>query len=317
MAFTMLCTRSMRITDEMTYRMLVTNIQKNQRSIYDAQEKISSGRKISQPSDDPGGYERVRLLHEDDANIKQYAENTANVSEDLVQTENTLQNILNIFHRASELTIAAGDGTIDPTDRASMGEEINQMLNSLVGLANSTQGGYFLFGGLRTDTQPYTTTTDASGMITAVNYQGNQGVRNVEINKGIYMEANIPGSNPGGENAIFTTSTTDLFDNLIQLRDDLTAGTSPIGTNHLNDINNSRDHIINMLSIVGARQESVQMNSRILDLRETNLASALDNAESIDIAEAMMELSQHQVAYEAALRASSGILNQRSLIDYL
>ncbi len=49
----------------------------------------------------------------------------------------------------------------------------------------------------------------------------------------------------------------------------------------------------------------------------SGIQDALANEEGIDIAEALMELSRTQMAYEAALRASSGILNQSTLIDWI
>jgi flagellin-like hook-associated protein FlgL len=77
---------------------------------------------------------------------------------------------------------------------------------------------------LRTDTPPYQVTRDAEGRITDVTYEGNIQVRQVEIAQGVYTPANIPGSDPTGGEALFQTQTTDLFNDMIELRDRLLAG---------------------------------------------------------------------------------------------
>lgn len=94
-------------------------------------------------------------------------------------------------------------------------------------------------------------------------------------------------------------------------------GTLTISSMTLNSVNDGIDHINNMLSTIGAREETLGLHEDILSQHQVNITDALEQTESIDIAQAVMELSQQQAAYEAALRASSMFLNQPTLIQYV
>jgi len=112
----------MRITNEMSFRMLNSNILKSQQSVYESQQRLSSGKQLLSPSDDPGTYERIELLKEDNSYITQYLKNIESARHEMLATENTLHAITDIFSRASELTISAGDATASTEDRQSMGQ---------------------------------------------------------------------------------------------------------------------------------------------------------------------------------------------------
>ena len=95
------------------------------------------------------------------------------------------------------------------------------------------------------------------------------------------------------------------------------SGTHTIEPETLKDLNSSLNHVINTLTIAGAQQERIRIHDDLLKQRVEGINDILDKKENIDIAEAMMKLSQKQYAYEAALRASSMVLNQPSLIDFI
>lgn len=388
----------MRITDEITYRMLTGNLGAQQDGIYAIQRKISSGKNITKPSDDPGMYEIIQRLHADLAMNNQYERNIDLASRELISVENSLRNTLNILQRAGELAIRGADATTSVTDRQAMGNEVNELLESLLSIANFNEAGHYRYAGLRSDTAPFTAAdANGDGMTDSVSYTGSQEVKQVEISRGVYIPVTVPGSNVSGENAAFQTETTDLFNTLIDLRDRLlagenlaetrnatadaatdvltvsgsyktgsriqvsTTGTLPGGLSantdyyaivaaggirlaaSLDDARNgiaiditdagtgtlsvqsrtgdtltkNEAHVLTMISTIGARQETLATHSEILESHQVNITNTLEESESIDIAQAMMELTQQQAAYQAALQASSMFLNQPSLVDFI
>ncbi|MBN1672170.1 MAG: flagellar hook-associated protein FlgL [Kiritimatiellae bacterium] len=218
----------MRVTNEMTYNMLKSNIMRVSKGIYDLQEQASSGKRLQAPSNDPSSYDAISRLEEDKARLTQFSRNAESLNDELLEADGLLQGVIDILHRGLELTVEASDATKTPVDRQAMAKEVDLLLEGLVDLANSNPGGRYLFAGLRTDTAAYALTRDADGMITDITYQGNTGVRQVEIGQGFTIDANLPGSDFTGEKGVFQTATTDVFSGLMQLRDRLLAGENPV-----------------------------------------------------------------------------------------
>jgi flagellar hook-associated protein 3 len=208
----------------MTYRLMNEYVLRNQDSVYELQEKIATGKQLLKPSDNPGAYDLMMRLYGDKSALEQYERNSERVLEDLLTTDTVLQNVSDMLHRISEIIVTTSDGTMSPDFMYSAAEEIDNMLEELVKLGNTNPNQRYIFAGLRTDTPPYQVTRDAEGRITDVTYEGNIQVRQVEIAQGVYTPANIPGSDPTGGEALFQTQTTDLFNDMIELRDRLLAG---------------------------------------------------------------------------------------------
>jgi flagellar hook-associated protein 3 FlgL len=197
----------------------------NQRdSVYQLQDQIASGKAVTVASDNPGAYDLVARLTTSESCIEQYLLNTKRLQSDLLESDNCLTQITDKLQRVSEIIINCGDSSMTPEYQEAAAAEVDVILEDIVALANSNPNGRYLFAGLRTDTPAYEVTRDAEGYITDVTYQGNSEVRQVEIAKGVYNPANIPGSDTSGGAAVFETQTTDLFGSLIQLRDRLAAG---------------------------------------------------------------------------------------------
>ena len=214
----------MKVTSESAGRMLTYYLLQNRDSVYKLQEQISSGKRVSRPSDDPGSFSLIQQFRQTESCLAQYTTNATRLTERLQTADAKLQDAVEITHRVSEIIVSASDSSKTPVDRQAMGKEVNQYLEEMVNIANTNPEGEYIFAGLRSDTAAYSVTRDADGNITAVTYNGSTETRMVEVGAGVYVPANIPGSDTTSAQAIFQTSETDIFANLILLRDRLMAG---------------------------------------------------------------------------------------------
>jgi len=211
---------TMKISDEMTYRLINSGLTATKQSVFQTQQQISSGRRVTVASDDPSSYEMIIRLKDDLSSIQQYARNAEKLETDLRTIDNSLQSTVSLLQRVQEIIIRGGDATISATDRTALANEVDGLLTQLIDTANISEGGRYIFAGLRTDTKPYVgTDTDADGLIDTVTYNGSMETKQVEIGNGVYIEGNIPGSTTTGSNAVFQTPQVDLFQVLIDLRD--------------------------------------------------------------------------------------------------
>lgn len=388
----------MRITDEMSFRLLTNSIASNRDRLYATQQQIASGLRIVRPSDNPVDYEQIARLQADSASLAQFQRNSNTLENELLRIDENLQRVSSIMQAASELAVQGGDATLTGTDRTALGQAAQTLLDELMAIANTSMGGRYRYAGLRSDTPPYTRTdSNGDGLPDVITYQGSRETNPIEIAAGIYLESNIPGSDLTGTQAVFQTRDIDLFTSIIQLRDRLLAGenttasesfTADAGTDVLGvsgtfvagcavklesngtlptglqadttyyaipvpggiqlaatlddarngvaidlpdtgtgthtirsammgQIQDGLDHIASRISMNGARQALVKMNQDRLSQMESATLTARERIESVDVAKAMMELSKQQMAYEAALRAGSAMINQRTLVDYI
>jgi len=168
-------------------------IRKQTQALSDLQEQATSGQVLNRPSDDPVDSHRVLGLKTDN----QALERQIGMIEDMLATLTTgslaTQNI------TRDLTYALGQLTSGSTSSMpnQIAEAINGALEDILLQANweqaGHQGGYFLFGGEKSDTPPYLAERDANGDIIRVTYQGSSNERDVEVAKGVEMSAVLVG----------------------------------------------------------------------------------------------------------------------------
>ena len=301
----------------MSYRLLTDSIRNHQTNILTSQQRLSSCLAVTKASDDPGAYSMIRALASSQTQMTQYQRNVG-IAETYHKTvSDSLTQATTLMHRLNEIAVKGGDGTLDDTTRGTLVDEVNELLETMVSLANGSDGGRFIFGGLRTDAAPYETTLDADGKISSVSYVGSEETREIRIGDTTTVVTNYPGSTASGEGGVFQTATRDVFASIIALRDALASGTEIADAGILDDLQDDLDHILTASSLNGARQEQVATQKSYLLMMQSSAKAARSQLEAVDIAQETIKLAQAETAYQAALKSTSTMLQQISLLDYL
>lgn len=166
----------MRISTAAMQQLAISAILEQQAELSRTQLQVASGDRIVDPSDDPVGSRRILELDATLARIEQYRDNAEYARVRLSLEENALTNATQVIQRARELVIQANNDTQSVESRALIAEEIQQLANSLLDLANSQNGqGEYLFSGYRTETRAFSQTS--AGVV----YNGDQGQRLIRI----------------------------------------------------------------------------------------------------------------------------------------
>src|SRR5205085_8753342 len=95
----------MRITDRLLVDKVLGNIQRNESRLSAIQDQVSTGRRISVPSDDPTGAVRSLTLRSNDDETQQSQINLDLASGWLDATDTALQDVTSIVQRARELAV--------------------------------------------------------------------------------------------------------------------------------------------------------------------------------------------------------------------
>ncbi len=291
----------MRISQKMIADNSLRNIQANQNRVDQLESQITSGSRITKPSDDPIGAARALSLQESLDQSTQFGRNIDQATSWLNATDAALGSVTDSIARARELAVEAANGTLSSSDRGALQAEVTQLQQHLLDLSHSKYGSYFLFAGTRTDQPGFTQASSA-----AANYQGNQNQVLREISPGVTIAVNVDPR----------TTFKNVWDSLDQLQQGLSAGDlsqiqSSLTTfdTALDDVNNSRSQVgarVNRLEALKSRQDSVSVN----------LTELLSQVKDVDMASAITNFSMAQVVYQASLKASSQLM-QTSLLDYL
>ena len=183
----------MRISTTQIYLQGIEAFGKQQVKLSDLQQQISTGVKLSKPSDDPAASTRVLELQEQVSLQTQYQENIESADTRLKLQETTLSALENISFRLRELSIQGNSGVLDITASQALGIEVNEILEEMVSLANVRDAnGDFLFAGFQNQVEPFTMTS--TGSVQHVVYNGDEGQRLLQVSETRQIAVDNPGS---------------------------------------------------------------------------------------------------------------------------
>lgn len=305
-------------------RMMLSRIQ-GQSSLQERLfEQVSSNRRINRASDDPLGTSSAMNLRDTAQRYDGYekAINEANTWTN-ISTAN-LDSAVDTWKRVNEIAINAADGSKTAEDRAGMAEEVEQLLEHMVQIANSTHGGRYVFGGNASDQPAFRSETDpVTGRITGVFYQGDDQIRKVTTQDGGSVGVNVVGSNAGNPNVpgvfVDSNSGVDVFATAIALRDKLlnndTIGLSGEG-GIISEIEAGAQSLTSAQVRLGGTQQVLELDKNLLVDQNALVEQSLSDVEQADTVQLILELNNVQNVYEAALSASGRLL-QTGLINYI
>jgi flagellar hook-associated protein 3 FlgL len=179
----------MRISTNSMYSSGVSQLNTLQSNLARTQMQLSANRRLLTPSDDPIASARVIETTQSQSVNAQYGVNRQNARSSLTMVESALGNATGVLQDVQELTVRAGSGALSATDRATLADEAASHLESLLGIANSSDGEGYLFAGFKTTTEPFSRTA------TGAQYLGDQGQRKLQVSSARQFAISTPGSN--------------------------------------------------------------------------------------------------------------------------
>jgi flagellar hook-associated protein 3 FlgL len=180
----------MRVSNDTLRSAFLSALESAQRRVIDTQEKVSSGKRVNKPSDDPVAAARIAHLDASLSRLDQYKSNSDFARNQLGLEESALNSVMDNLQRIRELTLQANNATTSDSDRKDIAAEIRQARDALLALANTTDvDGRHLFGGYVEGAAAFTTTSTGN-----VVYNGDQGQRSLQISDSRFVAINDSGS---------------------------------------------------------------------------------------------------------------------------
>lgn len=276
-------------------------------------EQIATGQRITMASEDPQAASRVMRLRSEKVAAQQYAKNT-NVALGISQaTYAAVDRLRQLSDRAGELAVASNSDNVSPQERAAYAVEVDQLIQAAIEAGNTKFQGEYLFNGVNTDTDVSST---PQPFVLNVAPPAADSVTHAETTDGAEIQISdtlsVPPRVKNGDNQ----NIAKFINNLISLRDGLKASDTSKITAARSELLSSENDIVGVLAnnaSIQARLESVisQSASRFNDIE-----ALISKDADVDQAQAMVNLTRQQTAYQAAMQAGAQVLKM-SLLDYI
>lgn len=298
----------MRVASNSVSENILSQIQKLATQQSKLQTQVSTGKKLSQPEDDPAAVGRVLGLQSEQRRVSQYENNASRASEISTASYAGLQAIKKVSSRVSEIA-TLGTGVLSSSQTEAYAAEVNQLLEQTLQLANSKFENDYLYSGTNVGVQPYTVTRDTTtGDVDTILYNGNSSQQQIQLSE----SATVSPGTTGDTNQ----SLKDFMDQLVQLRDALNVGDTTTITSVQTGLTTSEDSIVSSLAEAGAVQTRIEAYQTQLKDRSNDIEKLISGEADADITSSVVKLSQTQTAYQAALQSSASIM-KTSLLDYI
>ena len=303
----------MRVTNNMMTDSLVRYLTAQNEALYERQTIIASQKRINRPSDDPIGIGKILDYRQSLSSIEQYETNIQNGQERLEITEITLDLVDELLQGVRAIAMTEAGGTTE--SRQLTAEQVKNMFDQVLDMANSKLNGDYMFSGYQTRTAPFSrdetlaTTFDQF----TVTYNGDDGdarfivAHNTEITIDADGRPLFQNAAGGGIN-IFDA----MRDLIVALETDdtvaITAQADLIdhGRKQINNIRASNSPILYQLMTSENHWQNYKPKIQELVAKE----------EEVDITQAVVELQSIELAYQTTL-ATTARITQQGLIDFL
>ncbi|MED3886135.1 flagellar hook-associated protein FlgL [Priestia aryabhattai] len=292
----------MRVTQGMLAANSLKQISNSYNKLETLQNQLSTGKKITRPSDDPVVATKGMAYRSNLSEVNQYKRNLTEAQSWFDSSESGLEQVNSILQRTKELVVQGLNGTNESDDRQAIAREIEQLKLDYMQVGNTQVAGNYIFNGVNVGAPPVS--EDASGTIKSTI---NLDPFSVEVSKGIQLRVNIHPENIFGQGAF------DLMNNV-------QTAFEQNDVNSLKDLSTQVDTQLSTLlaerSELGARSNRLELIENRLDSQEITATKMLSNNEDAGIEKVITDLTVQESVHRAALGVGAQII-QPTLLDFL
>lgn len=289
----------MRVTQQTVQRSTLANLQLNLGRMSDLQARMSGGKVLTKPSDDPAAVAQALALRADSRATEQYQRNAQDGVAWLTTIDTAVQASVTSLRQARDLTVQAG-GAMNASSREAIAQQIEGARTAILEQANTSYLGRSVFAG----------TSDAGKAFDATyTWTGTAGA---SVERRVGPDSTVRADADG--TSVFGNGATSVFKLLDDIATDVRNGVDVSA--RLGEIDTRMQTMLGELGGVGTRTNQITAAQSNGASHLQDLKSRLSGVEDIDLAQTIVELQMQEVAYQGALGATKRVL-QPTLMDFL
>jgi flagellin-like hook-associated protein FlgL len=193
-----------RVSQLLSRERLLSQLQSDQLDLLRLQDQVSTGRRISRPSDDAAASQRAITLQRLLERKAQLKANVTTGQSFLAVSDSALTDVASTLGSIRGAALGVAGTTATDGERNEVVNDVNNAINALVGVGNTRYLGRYLFAGSQTNVRPY---DYSSGY---VRYSGNSKLVKDFSDIDVLFATNAPGQEVFGGISAEATGSADL-----------------------------------------------------------------------------------------------------------
>jgi flagellar hook-associated protein 3 FlgL len=292
--------------------------------IAQANNQVSSGKRISVASDAPDQIGPLLQLRADQQHNSQIQTNLGLAKANADGADNALTSAISLMDNALTLANQGTDITMDATGRQNLAQQVQSLQQQMVSLSQTSVEGAYIFSGDQDTSPSYALDLTATDPNTGLPLNGvdqllptQTSTRQVEDPAGGSFSASQTAQEIFDDRKTDGTFASDnVFNALNTLRLALlTNDPTQIGNTIVN-IKAASNHLNNAQSFYGNVQDRIQSAANYAGTCDTQLQTLISQTEDADLPSAAMELTQSSTELQAALQMQAK-MPHNSVFDFL
>jgi flagellar hook-associated protein 3 FlgL len=285
---------------------LLASIEQAQQNQQTAVQQMSTGRSVNNLSDNPAAAAGLVLNNALSSEAGQFLSNVTDAQGKLQSADSALSNATKVLTTAITVGAEGANGTLSASDRQALAQQVQGLQQQMLGLANTSYEGVYIFGGTQVTSTPFTADSSSPS---GVQYQGNNGVTSVQVGQGQSVQTNVSGSQ------LFLNSSGNAFQALNDLANALNSGNGIVAAN--TEVQQAFDQLSTQRVFYGNALSQLQSSQSFLNQEQVDLSTQQNQLVGANLSAVVANESQAQVNLEAALSATGQVLSLPNLFSFL
>jgi flagellar hook-associated protein 3 FlgL len=285
-----------------------------QRASRDMQE-MSSGYRVTSPSDAPADVISILQIQNNIALTKQTTSNLTRLKGEVDTGEATLATVVTLLQNANVLAAQALGPSQTADTRQALALQVRDIQEQMVGLSQTNADGRYIFSGDNEGAAQYSldTTNLTTGVAQAFTTEETQQIADVG---GTFTPAITAQDIFDQRDSSDNPTASNVFAALQQLYNGLTNNDSTVIGDAIDDIKASSVHVNLQLAFYGTVQNRISSSLTVATRYQTQWTQQLSTLRDADVAAVISDLQANETQQSAAL-ASQANFSPQSLFDYL
>jgi len=293
----------------------LADLGRTETQLQQATSQISSGIAVSQPSDDPAAISEILQTETAISNNKQIQSNLTNVTSEVDSADSALQTAVQAVQNALSIATQGASSTSSAETRATLAQQISGIQQTLVGIANTSVNGSYIFSGDQDTQAPYqldpSQPEGVQQLVTGGSTRTIQSVDGTSFAVALTAQQIFDARNPDG-----TPASGNVFAAVQNLETALTNNDTAGISSAVGSLQSAGSYL-NQLAFYGEVENRVTEATDLATKFQTQQQTQLSNLQDTDIASTATELSQLQVQQQAATSVEANVEQMKNLFSYL
>jgi len=291
----------MAVSDLSLFNSMAYSLDNTTSNLQQIEQQLATGKQVLQPSDNPTEYAASQVLGAQQSAVSNDLVLAQQVQAQLNTADGALSNVGNAIDSAISIATEGATATTGASSMATLGAQVQSILQQVIGQANSQYGGSYLFAGNQVQASPY----DSTG-----NYGGDSGTNSVTFSNGNQVQTNFNGQ------AIFGDTGSGLIATLTSLASALNGGNQSAVAAALPQLQTALTNLASARGNLGVNLQTA--NNLVTDAtnQSTTLQTQISNLVGVNIAQAAAN-EQELLLQQQALTSFSSSLSKIPLVNIL